>query len=370
MPYRGITGGSSDLHYAQGLLSFNARVIVRKSLTSEDGRAGMNAAPRLSIGLPVYNGEKYLAESLDALLGQTYAEFELVISDNASTDGTADICQSYAMQDSRIRYFRQPRNIGSAPNHHFLFMESRGELFKWCAADDLYARNLLERCVAVLDERPEVVLAHSYTAAIDSNGHLTQALEYPLATDSPSAAERFKAMLFGTGENDYGLIRADDQYGVIRADVLRKIPPQGSYYHSDRVIMTEIALHGPFCQVPDWLYFRRDHRDRPQHATPTVRGWCSNLDPRRANRFSHPAPRLLVEFVWGYVAAIRRAPLSAADKAACARLLARWLAARAVPVAGRAVGGGVFGGEPVRITPPAAHVSVDAVVAGRERKSA
>lgn len=330
----------------------------------------MNAAPRLSVGLPVYNGEKYLTESLDALLGQTYTEFELIISDNASTDGTADICRSYARQDSRIRYFRQPRNIGSVPNHHFLLLESRGELFKWCGADDLYARNLLERCVAVLDERPEVVLAHSYTAAVDADGKLTQALEYPLATDSLSAPERFRAMLFGTGEDDYGLIRADDQYGIIRADVLRRVSPQGSYYHSDRVIMTEIALHGPFCQVPDWLYFRRDHSDRPQHATPTVRGWCSNLDPRRANRFLHPAPRLLAEFVWGYVAAICRAPLSTEDRAACAWLLARWLAGRTVPVAGRAVGGGVFAGDPVTITPPAAHINLDAVVVGRERKLA
>ena len=72
----------------------------------------MNTAPRLSIGLPVYNGENYLAESIDALLGQSYEDFELIISDNASTDGTADICRRYGKQDSRVRYFRQPRNIG------------------------------------------------------------------------------------------------------------------------------------------------------------------------------------------------------------------------------------------------------------------
>ena len=72
----------------------------------------MNAVPRLSVGLPVYNGENYLAESLEALLGQSYEDFELIISDNASTDGTADICRRYEKQDSRIRYIRQPRNIG------------------------------------------------------------------------------------------------------------------------------------------------------------------------------------------------------------------------------------------------------------------
>ena len=80
----------------------------------------MNTAPRLTIGLPVYNGEKYIAESLDALLGQSYTDFELIISDNASTDSTGDICRQYEKQDSRVRYVRQPQNIGLAPNHNFV----------------------------------------------------------------------------------------------------------------------------------------------------------------------------------------------------------------------------------------------------------
>src|SRR5215831_11779077 len=127
----------------------------------------MNVVPRLSIGLAVYNGENFLAQSIEALLGQTYEDFELIISDNASTDGTAGICQRYAKQDSRIRYFRQPRNVGSAPNHNFTIHQARGELFKTASHDDLYARDLLRVCVAALDERPEVVLAHSWSALID-----------------------------------------------------------------------------------------------------------------------------------------------------------------------------------------------------------
>src|ERR1700730_635676 len=118
----------------------------------------MNKAPRLTVGLPVYNGESYLAESLDALLGQSYEDFELIISDNASTDGTADICRGYAKQDSRIRYIRQPHHIGLAPNHNFVAEQGRGEFFKWAAADDLYARDLLKCCVDALDEYPHVVL--------------------------------------------------------------------------------------------------------------------------------------------------------------------------------------------------------------------
>ena len=171
----------------------------------------MNAAPRLSIGLAVYNGENYLAESLDALLGQSYEDFELIISDNASTDGTAAICGRYEKQDSRIRYIRQPRNIGLAPNHNFVFEQARGELFKWASHDDLYARDLLQRCVDALDENPHVVLAHSWTAITDGSGTVAKLLEYPLATASLRAPERFQSMLFANG--------GDDVYGVVRASV-------------------------------------------------------------------------------------------------------------------------------------------------------
>lgn len=278
----------------------------------------MNAVPRLSIGLPVYNGENYLAQSLDALLGQSYEDFELIISDNASTDGTADICRRYGKQDSRIRYIRQSRNIGLSPNHNFVFQRSRGDLFKWAAADDLYARDLLEHCVDALDEYQEVVLAHSWTATIDSAGKVTESLEYPLRTDSLRAPERFRSCLFGkTG--------ACDQYGVIRADVLRQVTPLGSYHHSDVIMVSQIALRGLFHQIPDWLYFRRDHPDRAYLAHPTVRARCATMDPARANRLLHPTARLLAEYIWGYVAAIRGAPISPADRRQCYRHLAQWM---------------------------------------------
>jgi glycosyltransferase involved in cell wall biosynthesis len=202
----------------------------------------MTSVPRLSIGLPVYNGEKYLAESLDALLGQSYEDFELIISDNASTDGTADICRRYLKQDSRIRYIRQPRNIGCAPNHNVLVEQARGELFKWASDDDLYARDLIERCIAALDEYPQVILAHCWTAMIDSSRTMTKAVRYTLATDSPRAPERFRSMLFEKG--------GDDDGGVIRMPVMRRIRPYDSYYHSDRTLVTEMCLQGQFYHFP------------------------------------------------------------------------------------------------------------------------
>jgi glycosyltransferase involved in cell wall biosynthesis len=318
----------------------------------------VNAATRLSIGLPIYNGETFLAESLEALLGQSYADFELIISDNASTDRSADICRSYASQDSRIRYVRQPRNIGMVPNHNFVLRQARTELFKWASDDDLYARDLLRRCVDALDEHPHVVLAHSESAMIDKAGSVTGVFEYRTAAGALRPPERFRSMLFD-GWDDY-------TYGVVRTKVLRRIPVHSSYHFADRILNTAIALQGPFHVVPECLYFRREHPGRPSL---TVRSRCALMDPRRANRALHPVARLYAEYIWGYVAAIRRAPLSLEDRRECYRYLAQWLAGRAVPVAGRALRGGTL-----RAWKPTSGeqdaVSPDAVVAGREKRSA
>ena len=283
----------------------------------------MKAAPRLSIGLPVYNGERYLTETLDSLLGQSYENFELIISDNASTDGTAGICRRYTKQDSRIRYICQPHNIGAAPNHNFLVGQARGELFKWADHDDICARGLLACCVDALDEYPNVVLAHSWTALIDSSGLMTEAIKGSLDTASLRAPDRFRSMLFAKA--------GDEGCGVIRTMVLHRTPLLDSYHHADRTIMAELVLHGPFYQVPDWLYLRRDHPDRAERACPTVRSRCANLDPRRADRLRNPTVRLYGEYIWGYVAAIRRAPLSPADRQECYRYLVQWASSRALP---------------------------------------
>ena len=311
------------------------------------------AVPRLTVGLPVYNGANYLAESIESLLGQSFEDFELLISDNASTDDTADICRRYEKQDSRIRYVRQPQNIGLAPNHNFTVDQARGELFKWASNDDLYGRDLLKLCVDALDEYPHVVLAHSWTAMIDSSGTVTQAVEYQLETASSRAPQRFRSALFASGGDDTG--------GVIRTEVLRRTPLLGSYHHSDRTVMTEVALHGPFYHVPDWLYFRRDHPERAERACPTVRSRCANMDPRRADPLRNPAARLYGEYLWAYVAMIQRAPLSAADRRECYRYLVQWAARRALA---RRSG---------PAEQPTAHaprpISVKAVVPGQELRS-
>lgn len=316
------------------------------------------AVPRVSIGLPVYNGESYLAESIEALLGQTYEDFELIISDNASSDGTADICQSYRKQDSRICYIRQKRNIGLNPNHNFVIGQARGEMFKMASHDDLYARDLLKCCVEALDAHPQVVLAHCREAMIDESGTVTKLLEYSVNAGAARAPERFRSMLFD-GWDDY-------TYGVMRTRVLTRTHLHGSHHFADRTINTELGLHGPFYQVPDVMYFRRDH---PERKSPyTVRTRCAYLDPRRASRLRHPAVRLYAEYIWGYVAAIAAAPLSPSDRQECYRYLLQWFVGRAVPVAARTVqGGALHGSDPTSLAPTG--ISVNSVVAGRETRA-
>jgi glycosyltransferase involved in cell wall biosynthesis len=309
----------------------------------------MSMVPRLSVGLPVYNSSAYVAESIEAILGQTFKDFELIISDNASTDGTGDICREYAGQDARVRYFRQHRNVGLAPNHNFCVYRATAPLFKWAAGDDLYARDLLEKCVTALDDHPDVVLAHSWTAMIDGSGSCFQANSYPLRTSATRAPERFRSLL-----NDSG---GDDDGGVIRTEVLLRTAMKGSYHHADRTIIAELALHGRFYQVPEWLYFRRDHPDRAERAHPGVRARCANMDPRRGNAWLNPAPRLFAEYVGAYLRMIHRAPLTPSDRRECYRYLAEWLARRARPH------------HPVTYDPPAAEeqpaIDVTAVVASR-----
>jgi glycosyltransferase involved in cell wall biosynthesis len=285
------------------------------------------AVPRLTLGLPVYNGDSFLAASLDALLAQTYTDFELIISDNGSTDRTAEIARHYESIDPRVRYIRHTQNRGSTFNHNFVAEQTRGEFFKWVSHDDLYAPDLLQRCIDALDSRPEIVLAHSWTAFIDEAGQIIHPEDYPidylLETDVPDPVQRFRSVLYTKG--------GDDFYGVMRMSVLRRVAPYDSYHWSDRTFIAELALQGPFNNTPEYLYFRRDHPTRATRSQRGIRTRCAHLDPKRANRWRHPVVRLVGEYLLGYVKAIWRAPIRRKDHLRCMKELAVWIARHALP---------------------------------------
>jgi glycosyltransferase involved in cell wall biosynthesis len=310
------------------------------------------AVPRLTLGLPVYNGERYLAASLDSLLAQTFTDFDLVISDNGSTDRTGEIARHYESIDPRVRYIHHPENRGSTFNHNFVMDQTRGEFFKWVSHDDLYAPDLLERCIDALDSRPEIVLAHGWTAFIDETGRITHPVDYALTTDVPDPVTRFRSVLYTDG--------GDDIYGVIRMSVLRRVAPFDSYHWADRTFVGELSLHGPFHNVPDFLYFRRDHPTRTSRVgRGNIRLRCARLDPARASRWRNPVVRLVGEYLWGYVSAIWRAPIGAVDRMRCMKVLAVWLARRADPRRSRATAESTARPDALEATPQVSPSNAD-----------
>ena len=284
-------------------------------------------APLVTVALPVYNGEGYLEEALEGLLGQTFSDFELLISDNASTDGTERICREYASRDARIRYFRRPANVGVIANHNALVPLARGRLFKWVGHDDVYEPELLARCVDALEADPSAVLANVGDGVVDEHGHRT-ATPYPLRTEDPKAHVRFRSVLHEDGGNDF--------YGLFRIDVMRRMRPQGTYLHMDRVLVAEASLMGRFCEIPEVLYHRRDHPGRASRAR-SARDVLRTLDPARGDRLRHPLVRVYAEYVLGLVGAVMHAPLPWRERARCLREVAAFLGTRLRPAVARRV---------------------------------
>jgi glycosyltransferase involved in cell wall biosynthesis len=209
-------------------------------------------APRVSIAVPVYNGERYLRESLDGLLAQTFTDFELVISDNASTDGTEAICREYVARDPRVRYHRNAVNIGGPGNFRRAFRLSRGEYHKWSTADDLWHPTFVEKCVAVLDARPDVVLAYPRSNIVDANGAVVRTFDDPLDLPEESGVERLRRVI-----QESTLCHA--HLGVIRRSAMLNTGLIGSELASDIRFLAEMAMLGKFAVVPEYLFGRRFH---------------------------------------------------------------------------------------------------------------
>jgi glycosyltransferase involved in cell wall biosynthesis len=271
--------------------------------------------PRVSIGLPVYNGAEFLAAALDSLLAQTFTDFELIVSDNASTDATESLCRERARRDRRVRYYRNDRNVGGRANFNRVFELSTGEYFKWAAHDDVHEPEYLERCVDVLDRDPAVVLVHPRVRDIDERGNTLKIVGFGMDSDTPSVATRFREL----ARREHSCVAF---FGLVRADVLRRTRLLSNYADCDRVLLVEIAMAGRIHELPDPLFQHRQHGTRSvkQYRTRQTRNaW---FDPRKGNRPAFPYTRQF----WDLVGAIRRARVPAREKLACAAHLPAWLA--------------------------------------------
>ena len=232
----------------------------------------VEAVPAVSICLPVYNGENYVAAAVESMLAQTFTDFELIITDNASTDRTEEICRKFAAADPRVRYHRNERNVGGARNQAIAVEFSRGRYVRLSAHDDKMAPTHLEECVAVLEERPDVVIAFTGTIAIDDvDAEIGRYCSTRGTADTPS--RRFRELIF----RDHG---CESIYGVIRGNVLRSVPPMENFTESDRVFLCRLAFHGPFASIDRPLFYKRFHsknwylnwRDRMAWFNPDTKG--------------------------------------------------------------------------------------------------
>jgi glycosyltransferase involved in cell wall biosynthesis len=284
----------------------------------------MTANPAISLGMPVYNAQRYLAGAIQSVIDQTFEDWELIISDNASTDSTPAICSEFAERDPRIRFHRQERNVGAGRNHNFVAQQARAEYFKWTCYDDLITPEFLERTKAVLDEDDSVVLCHSLTRIIDEDGHDVADFGLRLRTDSQDVLTRFWDLIY-YNHPCYQI------YGLMRTSVLRECGYLGLYVNGDRVLLARLALYGRFHEIPSFLYFNRRHGAQSTQTTPAGLRKSYRLlsprfrtlprlewwDPDRKGDFDLPEVNLVKE----YARCVGQAPLDGWQKWKCRSLL-------------------------------------------------
>jgi glycosyltransferase involved in cell wall biosynthesis len=268
----------------------------------------------VSIGLPVHNGEKYLDVALQSLLSQTYSNLEVIICDNASTDATKEICAKYARSDPRIKYFRNETNIGSHNNHNLTFKHAKGKYFRWAAYDDLVAPNLIEKCVEVLEKRPEIILCCTDCIVIDERSVFKE-VSFCDNGSSPDVVTRF-SRLIGYHHWCY------ETYGVIRPHVIEKTGLLRNYPDADRIFLAHLGLLGEFYRIAEPLFQKRHHPDMSTEQFPDQYDRYAWYGEKYKDRL---APPHLLQFLH-LLEIISFSPIPISAKLKCCLRMERWLA--------------------------------------------
>lgn len=274
------------------------------------------AVPSVSVGMPVYNGERYLRRAIESILVQSFTDFELIISDNASTDATPEICRDYAARDARVRYIAHATNRGAAWNINHVVTLARAPYFTWAHADDLRAPRQLECCVAELDRAPaSVVVACSRSVIVDEDDRQIELYQDGMDLRQPRPSDRLRLAVRNAGW-------CNVLFGVIRTGDLRACGPLGAYPHADRVLIHELVLRGQFWEIPDHLFYRRTHPEnsfRPGWTTADTAIW---LDPRNSGVLILPHWQVLLDTM----RAVSAAKLPGSEALRCRVVLLReWL---------------------------------------------
>jgi glycosyltransferase involved in cell wall biosynthesis len=271
-----------------------------------------NGSPLVSIALPVYNGENYLRETIGSVLRQSFEDFELLLLDNASTDGTGEICRESAEEDPRVRYFGSDVNRGLIWNHNRGVELARGNYYMWIEHDDLIAEDYVKRCVRALNDDPKIVLSFTNTQIIDGNGERSELVSNQFDNSSPSRR---------IGSLTRGHTVGDAEFGLMRMETLKKTSLHPYIIPSELVLLCEMATHGPFELIPDHLFLRRHHPGETSHRTRSSREIMLIHAPDRAGTFFIPS---LIN-ARGFFDAISKARLPWRERVKCYNHLMVWL---------------------------------------------
>jgi glycosyltransferase involved in cell wall biosynthesis len=244
--------------------------------------------PLVSVGVPVYNGEEYLGQALDALRAQDLEDFEVIICDNASTDGTAEIARAAASGDPRFRYHRNERNLGLSGNFNRTFHLSNGRYFKWWAHDDWHPSHLLRTCTGVLESDPSAVICATGVAIMDDDGEVFEEWRPEVDLRSPAPHVRFHRLIWSLGETH-------PLFAVMRSDALRRTPLYRPFVGGDRVLLAQLALMGPIWQLPEIMHHYRQARMRPGVTVTNRPSQAVILDPANEGRLPSRTWRLCYE---------------------------------------------------------------------------
>jgi hypothetical protein len=284
----------------------------------------MSSKPLVSIGLSLYNGDRVLEGVLDSFLQQTFRNFEFILCDDCSSDRSEAICRRYAAQDTRIRYYRNQRPMGTTWNTRRIYRLATGKYFKHATQDALIQPDFLRLCLDALEEDDSLVLAHSKMRVIDEDGQFVEEEDDRLRTSSPDPVQRSRDVLLKRhGNSPFS--------GLIRLDALHKVLRQGNT-HSDRVLLLRLALQGRFYEVPEHLFIITRHSDEDTATTqPSNGGKGLHLIERGATSPPAVGPRrerklLFPEWKTGkeFTRCIAHSPLSRGQRFQCYGVIARW----------------------------------------------
>ncbi len=268
--------------------------------------------PLVTVGMPVFNSERYLKQAIDSLLAQTYRDFVLVISDNASTDGTAELCQNFVRQDSRVHYYRASVNIGMSGNFNRVFELTKTKYLKWSTADDFWASDMLADAVAIMESDASIAVCFPRVVIVDAEGNEQGRFEDKLNLMQESPVERFLALI----EN---IELVNHHLGLLRTSAIRQTRLFGKHTAADVGFLAELCLYGKFREVPKHQFFRRFHADSSS--------WQRGSQAQQARRFHAANVRRVAfntwRFHWTFSAGVLRSPLGFSSKLKLLGALAR-----------------------------------------------